>query len=120
MLDLPHPFGPTIAVTPASNGRSTDPAKDLKPDSSNRLKRMVCSPSASRGRLVDPERAAELAADRLGLVPTRVGPEHDPIAVGGSLGGQDPRRQPRARQLLRLLARPRLVLGRRYLHVERP
>src|SRR5438034_7940519 len=40
MLDLPQPFGPTIAVTPASNGSSTAPANDLKPDSSSRVNLM--------------------------------------------------------------------------------
>ena len=45
MFDFPQPFGPTIAVTPASNGNSTVPTNDLKPDSSSRLNLMVWSPS---------------------------------------------------------------------------
>jgi len=43
MLDLPQPFGPTMAVTPASNGSSTAPANDLKPDSSSRVSLMEWS-----------------------------------------------------------------------------
>jgi hypothetical protein len=46
MFDFPQPFGPTIDVTPASNGSSTDPAKDLNPDSSSRLNLMVWFPPA--------------------------------------------------------------------------
>src|SRR2546427_8008996 len=49
MFDLPHPLGPTIAVTPASNGNSTVLAKDLKPDSYSRVSLMVWSPSVSQG-----------------------------------------------------------------------
>ena len=30
-LDLPHPFGPTIAVTPGSNARYVVSANDLNP-----------------------------------------------------------------------------------------
>ena len=41
MFDLPQPFGPTMAVTPASNGSSTAPANDLNPDSSSRVNLMV-------------------------------------------------------------------------------
>src|SRR5260370_7653097 len=37
----------------------------------------------SRRRLVDPEGAAELAADALGLRPGGVGPEHHPVPVVG-------------------------------------
>src|SRR2546427_10872836 len=48
MVDLPHPLGPTIAVTPASNGSSTVPANDLKPDSSSRVNLMVWSSCGSR------------------------------------------------------------------------
>src|SRR2546426_9892986 len=58
MLDLPHPLGPTIAVTPASNGSSTVPANDLKPDSSSRLSLMPGGLSRLGLRLVDPVRAA--------------------------------------------------------------
>src|SRR6185312_10186907 len=36
-LDLPHPFGPTMAVTPCSKVRVTVSAKDLKPESSSRV-----------------------------------------------------------------------------------
>ena len=39
MFDFPHPF--TMAVTPASNGSSTVPAKDLNPASSSRVNLMV-------------------------------------------------------------------------------
>src|SRR5205823_14064339 len=48
MFDLPHPLGPTIAVTPASNGSSTVSANDLKPDSSSRVNLMVWSSCGSR------------------------------------------------------------------------
>src|SRR5881227_3191750 len=41
MFDLPHPFGPTMAVTPVSNGNSTAPANDLNPASSSRVNLMV-------------------------------------------------------------------------------
>ena len=44
MFDLPQPLGPTMAVTPASKGSSARPAKDLNPDSSNRLNLMACPP----------------------------------------------------------------------------
>ncbi len=44
MLDLPQPLGPTIAVTPDSNGSSTVPANDLKPDNSNRISLMAPFP----------------------------------------------------------------------------
>src|SRR5204862_7136490 len=46
MFDLPQPLGPTIAVTPASNGSSTPPANDLNPDSSSCLNLMAWSPPA--------------------------------------------------------------------------
>src|SRR2546425_10523159 len=46
MLDFPHPFGPTMAVTPSSKGSSTEPANDLKPDSSSLLSLMGSPPHA--------------------------------------------------------------------------
>ena len=44
MFDLPHQFGQTMAVTPRSKGRSTDPANDLKPTNSSRLNLMGSDP----------------------------------------------------------------------------
>jgi hypothetical protein len=47
MFDFPQPFGPTMAVTPVSNGSSTDePANDLNPVNSSRLNLMVWFPLA--------------------------------------------------------------------------
>src|SRR3954469_11703453 len=42
-LDLPQPFGPTMAVTPSSKVSVTVSAKDLKPDSSSRVSFMRVS-----------------------------------------------------------------------------
>ena len=36
-FDLPHPFGPTMAVMPPANWRSVGSTKDLNPDSSRRF-----------------------------------------------------------------------------------
>src|SRR5688500_7553897 len=53
-LDLPHPLGPTIAVTPASKSRSTWSAKDLNPWSSSLRSRTLDSPDSVGHRGVDP------------------------------------------------------------------
>src|SRR5438093_12843715 len=74
MFDLPHPLGPTIAVTPASNGSSTVPANDLKPDSSSRLSLMPGGLSRLGLRLLGPVGAADLAAVPFGHLARRVGP----------------------------------------------
>src|SRR5918998_202444 len=77
-LDLPQPFGPTIAVTPCSKVSVTVSAKDLKPDSSSLVSFM---PSVSPGRWVkllrlalvlgcdDEGRHADRSARRLRLLP---------------------------------------------------
>src|SRR2546425_6358804 len=63
MLDFPHPFGPTIAVTPSSKGSSTEPANDLKPDSSSLLSLMgfppPCGGEGSRARGGEPHERSE-------------------------------------------------------------
>src|SRR3989441_4003690 len=70
MFDLPHPLGPTIAVTPASNGSSTVPAKDLKPDSSRSeehtselqsLAYLVCRLLLEKKKKAQPQRPGEVA-----------------------------------------------------------
>ncbi len=40
-LDLPEPFGPTIAVTLSGNSKIVLPAKDLKPCNSKRRKKLL-------------------------------------------------------------------------------
>src|SRR5712691_5514657 len=120
IFDLPHPFGPTMAVTPASNGSSTVPANDLKPDSSSRLSLMPGGLSRLRLRLIDPVGAAQLAADAFGDLARRVGPQHHPVPLVGRRRREDFRRQPGAPQLLREPLRPVLVLRHRHLHVQRP
>jgi hypothetical protein len=40
-LDLPQPFGPTIAVTPSEKSRTTLSRNDLKPDISNLFNFMI-------------------------------------------------------------------------------
>src|SRR5204862_3383848 len=120
MFDLPQPLGPTMAVTPASNGSSTVPANDLKPDSSSRLSLMPGGSSGFGLGLIDPVRAAELAADPFGDLARRVRPQHDAIPFVGRRGRQDFGRQPGAPQLLREALRPVLVLRHRHLHVQRP
>jgi hypothetical protein len=48
-FDLPHPFGPTIAVTPGSKTNSVSSANDLNPCSSSFVKRTtVVSPFCRR------------------------------------------------------------------------
>src|SRR5689334_1357077 len=74
----------------------------------------VAGGGRSRRRLVDPEGAAELAADALGLCPRGVGPEHDAVPVVWILGLEYARREPRAGELLRHLRRPGLVWRRRH------
>src|SRR6266536_6317217 len=110
MLDLPHPFGPTKAVTPASKGSSNVPANDLKPDSSSRLSLMPGGSSRLGLRLVDPVRAAELAADAFGDLARRIRPQHHAVSlvVGGRR--QHLSRQTGPPQLLRQALRPVLVL----------
>src|SRR5256886_15186865 len=120
MLDLPHPLGPTIAVTPASNGSSTVPANDLKPDSSSRLSLMPGGLSRLGLRLIDPVGAAEFAADSFGDLARRVGPQHHAVPFVGRRRRQHFRRQPGAPQLLREPLRPILVLGHRHLYLQRP
>jgi hypothetical protein len=39
MFDLPHPLGPTTAVTDPGKARSTFSKKDLKPEISTRFNR---------------------------------------------------------------------------------
>src|SRR6266403_2131550 len=73
----------------------------------------------SRRRLVDPEGAAELAADALSLRPRGIGPEHYPVPVVGITWLQHARGEPRAGELLRHLRGPGLVLRGRHLHVHR-
>src|SRR6266481_5774566 len=43
-LDLPHPFGPTTAVTPGAKLTLVCSKKDLKPTRSRLLRRMLPSP----------------------------------------------------------------------------
>src|SRR2546425_5030369 len=120
MFDLPQPLGPTMAVTPASNGSSTVPANDLKPDSSSLLSLMPGGSSGLVLGLIDPVRAAELAADPFGDLARRIRPQHDAIPFVGRRGRQHLGRQPGAPQLLREALRPVLVLRHRHLHVQRP
>src|SRR5690348_17194657 len=64
----------------------------------------------SRSRLVNPEGAAELTTDCLRPRAGGVGAEHDAVTVVRIARLEHPRREPRARELLRHLGRPRLVL----------
>src|SRR5256885_203726 len=109
MLDLPHPFGPTMAVTPASKGSSTVPANDLKPDSSSRLSLMPGGSSRLGLRLVDPVRAAELAADPFGDRARRIRPQHHPVSFVGGRRRPYFGRQARAPPLPRQAPGPGLV-----------
>src|SRR6266496_3252717 len=120
MLDLPHPFGPTMAVTPASKGSSTVPANDLKPDSSSRLSLMPAGSSRLGLWLIDPVRAAELAADAFRDRARRIRPQHHAVSFVGGRRRQHFGRQPGPSQLLRQPLRPVLVLRHRDLHVQRP
>src|ERR687889_689808 len=118
-LDLPQPFGPTIAVTPSSKVSVTVSAKDLKPESSSLVSFM---PSVSLGRWVkllrlglvlspdDEGRHADGAAGRLRLLPSRIGPEHDSVHVLAAAGCQHRCRQARRPQLGRELVGPCWVL----------
>src|ERR671921_1112528 len=89
-LDLPQPFGPTIAVTPSSKVSVTVSAKDLKPESSSLVSFM---PSVSLGRWVkllglglvlgrdDEGRHADCATRRLRLLARRIRTEYNAVHV---------------------------------------
>src|SRR6476659_6653447 len=87
-LDLPHPLGPTMAVTPSSNVRVTVSAKDLKPESSSLVSFMRSTPHEGwtlLSRLVlscdDERRHPECAAGLLRLFPGGVRPQHNAVGV---------------------------------------
>src|SRR5687767_4948522 len=88
-LDLPQPFGPTIAVTPDSNVSATVSAKDLKPDSSSLDSFMPggpgCVGGGSGGRRLagrdDEERHAQRASALFRLLARGVGTEHDAVGI---------------------------------------
>src|SRR5260370_723890 len=99
-FDLPHPLGPTIAVTPSSKVRVTESAKDLKPESSSRVSFMRVVPlvggrvSGSLRELSsclvlrrdDERRHADLPAGLLRLIAGGIGTEHDPVGFVALLG----------------------------------
>src|SRR5262245_18262724 len=62
-LLLPHPLGPTIAVTPLSNASSERSENDLKPLISRRSRRMAHNHSGHRNRCQETLGMSGLAAD---------------------------------------------------------
>src|SRR2546422_6245383 len=70
----------------SSRRRHTRCSRDWSSDVCSSDLASVAGGGRSRRRLVDPEGAAELAADALGLCPRGVGPQHDAVAVVGILG----------------------------------
>src|SRR3954467_14707048 len=80
-LDLPHPLGPTMAVTPSSKVRVTLSAKDLNPESSSLVSFMGWILSGRRlGG--DHERGhADLASGFFRLLPGGIGAQHHPVGL---------------------------------------
>src|SRR5918993_3057888 len=107
-LDLPQPFGPTIAVTPSSKVSVTVSAKDLKPESSSLVSFM---PSVPLGRWVkllrlglvlgrdDEGRHANFTPCGLCLLPSCIWAQHHAVDILAAAGCQYRGRKTRCAQL---------------------
>src|SRR4051812_16479556 len=127
-LDLPQPFGPTIAVTPCSKVSVTVSANDLKPESSSLVSFMQpvlcsrCGAASPCGLILrrDDERGhTESFAGGFGLLAGGVGTQHHPVAFVALRGRQHRGGEPGGLQLIGQLLGPGGVLRAAHLQVDR-
>src|SRR5436853_298201 len=118
ILDLPHPLGPTTAVTPSSITSSTVSAKDLNPDNCSRVNFMWsrCGWRLSAGE--HPEGPPQPAAGTLGRFARRVGAQDHSIPFVRRRRRHHARIHAGLLEILGEVLGPVLVLADAHLHVE--